>query len=108
VQESLAGLRQQCTTIIVAHRLSTIADADHTVVLEGGAVAEAGSHAELLQRGGLYAAMWQRQQEGGLSHAAEVPAAAAIAAGAAAMLPADADCNGEQEEEEEEEEGEEE
>ena len=106
LQESLAGLRQQCTTIIVAHRLSTIADADHTVVLEGGTVAEAGSHAELLQRGGLYSAMWQRQQECGLSQAAEVPAAAAIAAiaaGAAAALPADAGCNGEQEDEQEEE-----
>ena len=111
MQESLAGLRQQCTTIIVAHRLSTIADADHTVVLEGGAVAEAGGHAELLQRGGLYAAMWQRQQEGGLSQALEVPpaaATAAVAAGAATLLPADAGSNGEQEDEEEDGEEEEE
>lgn len=65
VQDSLAGLRQCCTTVIVAHRLSTIADADLIVVLEGGAVAEQGSHSQLLQRGGLYAEMWARQLEAG-------------------------------------------
>lgn len=84
-QESLAGMRQQnTTTIIVAHRLSTIADADVIVVLEGGSVAEAGSHLELLQRGGLYAAMWQRQQEAGSfsqhGEAVQLAAAAAVAA----------------------------
>ncbi|EFN54392.1 hypothetical protein CHLNCDRAFT_25066 [Chlorella variabilis] len=83
--QSLAGMRQQnTTTIIVAHRLSTIADADVIVVLEGGSVAEAGSHLELLQRGGLYAAMWQRQQEAGSfsqhGEAVQLAAAAAVAA----------------------------
>ncbi|PSC68384.1 ATP-binding cassette sub-family B member mitochondrial [Micractinium conductrix] len=80
IQESVAGLRQQCTTILVAHRLSTVADADLILVFDGGSVAEAGSHAELLQRGGLYAAMWQRQLEGAsFSQQQEVVAAAAAA-----------------------------
>lgn len=95
-QESLASLRQQCTTIIVAHRLSTVADANAIVVFDGGSIVEAGSHAELLQRGGLYATMWQRQQEGTplgsfsqQSEAAQL-AAAEAAAGAAAGGRADA------------------
>ena len=95
-QESLAGLRHECTTVIVAHRLSTVADASCIVVFEGGSVAESGTHAELLQRGGLYATMWARQQEGtplgSFSQQTEVAAAAADAAVAATgarlgMLP---------------------
>ena len=50
------------TTIAIAHRLSTIADADRILVLDHGKLAEAGSHAELLRRDGLYADMWARQQ----------------------------------------------
>ena len=49
------------TTIVIAHRLSTVVHADQIVVLDAGRVAERGSHAELLRRGGLYAAMWARQ-----------------------------------------------
>ncbi len=49
------------TTIVIAHRLSTVVHADQIVVLDAGRVAERGSHAELLRRDGLYAAMWSRQ-----------------------------------------------
>jgi ATP-binding cassette subfamily B protein len=60
------------TTITIAHRLSTVVDADRIVVLDGGKVAEEGSHSELLRRGGLYAEMWARQQaEREMSEAAE-------------------------------------
>ncbi len=55
VQEALHNLMAGRTTFIVAHRLSTIEHADRVVVLEQGKLAESGSHAELLSRGGLYA-----------------------------------------------------
>lgn len=57
-------LRQERTTIIVAHRLSTIADADIILVMRMGSIAEMGRHAELLQQNGLYAEMWAKQQAG--------------------------------------------
>jgi ABC-type transport system involved in Fe-S cluster assembly fused permease/ATPase subunit len=47
---------------VIAHRLSTIVDADQIVVLDAGRVAERGTHAALLAKGGLYAEMWVRQQ----------------------------------------------
>ena len=49
------------TSLSIAHRLSTIADADMIFVLNEGALAESGSHAQLLRRDGLYAEMWNRQ-----------------------------------------------
>ena len=64
-QDILATLRrvsERRTTIAIAHRLSTIADADRILVLDHGRLAEAGTHAELLRRDGLYADMWARQQ----------------------------------------------
>ncbi|MBG9389658.1 ATP-binding cassette domain-containing protein [Caenimonas aquaedulcis] len=50
------------TVVIVSHRLSTVADADHTVVLHGGHVVEQGSHAELIAQPGWYARQWRYQQ----------------------------------------------
>ena len=63
------------TVIAIAHRLSTIARMDRIVVLDDGAVAEEGTHAELLARGGLYARFWNRQS-GGFIDIGELPDAA--------------------------------
>jgi ATP-binding cassette subfamily B protein len=65
-QEILATLHSVSagrTSLSIAHRLSTIADADKILVLNEGRLAEEGTHAELLRRGGLYAEMWARQAE---------------------------------------------
>ena len=61
IQESLAEMGQGRSVITIAHRLSTIADADQILVMEEGRVVERGSHDDLLELGGVYAAMWQRQ-----------------------------------------------
>ncbi|MFT8807100.1 ABCB family ABC transporter ATP-binding protein/permease [Gluconobacter sp.] len=61
IQQELAVLSQARTTVIVAHRLSTVQDADRIVVLDAGRVVEQGSHMELLSAGGHYAAMWAAQ-----------------------------------------------
>ncbi|MFY8105320.1 MAG: ABCB family ABC transporter ATP-binding protein/permease [Elstera sp.] len=61
IQESLDQVSQDRTTLIIAHRLSTVIGADEILVLDKGEVAERGSHAELLARNGRYARMWQQQ-----------------------------------------------
>jgi ABC-type multidrug transport system fused ATPase/permease subunit len=61
VQEALGRLMRGRTTLVIAHRLATIRHADRILVIEGGQIAEAGTHAELLERGGLYAEMHARQ-----------------------------------------------
>jgi subfamily B ATP-binding cassette protein MsbA len=64
VQQALDTLRQGRTAFVIAHRLSTIENADRIVVLDKGGIAEIGSHAELLARGGLYASLYQMQAHG--------------------------------------------
>ena len=63
IQQALRRLSSGRTTLIIAHRLSTVVDADEIVVLEQGRVVEQGSHHRLLARNGRYAAMWARQRE---------------------------------------------
>jgi ATP-binding cassette subfamily B protein len=63
ILESLKEIAERHTTLVIAHRLSTIIDADDIVVLDKGRVVEQGSHQELLVRDGLYAHLWQLQQE---------------------------------------------
>ncbi|MGF1659342.1 MAG: ABCB family ABC transporter ATP-binding protein/permease [Rubrimonas sp.] len=62
IQDELRALARDRTVLIVAHRLSTVVDADEIVVLEAGRIVERGAHAELLARGGRYAAMWRMQE----------------------------------------------
>jgi ATP-binding cassette, subfamily B, multidrug efflux pump len=59
IRQALARLSEGRTTITIAHRLSTVQDADRILVLHRGHVAEEGRHAELLRRGGLYARLWE-------------------------------------------------
>lgn len=63
IQDALDKVSQGRTTIVIAHRLSTVVGADEILVLDKGQVAERGSHSELLARDGLYAALWHRQRE---------------------------------------------
>ena len=63
IEKSLKKLSNKNTTLVIAHRLSTVIDADKIIVLENGKIAEQGTHKELLQKNGLYAEMWIRQQE---------------------------------------------
>ena len=64
IQEALVAAARGRTVLAIAHRLSTIAAMDRLVVLDGGRIAEEGTHAELVARGGLYAGLWRRQSGG--------------------------------------------
>jgi ATP-binding cassette subfamily B multidrug efflux pump len=79
IQESFEGLMQGKTVLAIAHRLSTIAAMDRLVVMDKGEIVEMGSHAELLEQGGLYASLWARQS-GGFIASSEDEAAEATAA----------------------------
>jgi ABC-type multidrug transport system fused ATPase/permease subunit len=61
IQEALHELMRGRTTLVIAHRLSTVREMDRIVVLEHGRLAEEGSHGELIASGGIYAGFWNRQ-----------------------------------------------
>ena len=63
IQESLREVSSDRSTLVIAHRLSTVIDADEILVLDHGRIVERGRHADLLERGVAYAAMWAKQQE---------------------------------------------
>ena len=67
IQDALWTLMKHRTAIVIAHRLSTVRRMDRLVVLERGAIAEQGSHDELLAHDGIYAALWARQSGGFLA-----------------------------------------
>ncbi len=63
IQSALDLVSKNRTTLVIAHRLSTVINADEIIVLKDGQIAERGTHEALLQAGGLYASMWNRQRE---------------------------------------------
>ena len=63
IQSALDEVSRNRTTVVIAHRLSTVVNADEILVLREGRVAERGSHAALLSQDGIYAQMWSRQRE---------------------------------------------
>jgi ATP-binding cassette, subfamily B, heavy metal transporter len=63
IQEALKKVSENRTTLVIAHRLSTVVDADEIIVLDKGKVAERGTHEKLLRKQGIYHAMWNRQRQ---------------------------------------------
>jgi ATP-binding cassette subfamily B protein len=63
IQDALDRVSRGRTTIVIAHRLSTVIGADEIIVLDKGVIVERGTHEKLLAQGGVYAAMWNRQRE---------------------------------------------
>ena len=63
IQDALERVAQNRTSLVIAHRLSTVVHADNIIVLDHGEIVEQGTHLELLAKGGLYASLWARQRE---------------------------------------------
>jgi ATP-binding cassette subfamily B multidrug efflux pump len=71
IQSSLNEVMKGKTVIAIAHRLSTIAAMDRLIVMDEGSIVEQGSHAELLEKNGVYARLWRHQSGGFLAHDAD-------------------------------------
>ena len=67
IQDALERVARERTSLVIAHRLSTVIHADNIIVLDHGEIVEQGTHEELLARGGLYASLWARQREADLA-----------------------------------------
>ncbi len=67
IQAALDVVSRNRTTLVIAHRLSTVINADEIIVLKDGGIAERGTHEALLEKNGLYASMWNRQREATLA-----------------------------------------
>ncbi len=63
IQSALSKVAENRTTLVIAHRLSTVVDADEIIVIDAGRIIERGRHRQLLKKPGLYAEMWNRQKE---------------------------------------------
>jgi ATP-binding cassette subfamily B protein len=63
IQEALHKLAEGKTVLMIAHRLTSVVDADQIIVVEEGEIAERGTHAELLEKNGIYAKMWAEYQQ---------------------------------------------
>ena len=63
IQDALERVAENRTSLVIAHRLSTVVHADNVIVLDHGEIVEHGTHLELLAKGGLYASLWARQRE---------------------------------------------
>jgi ATP-binding cassette subfamily B protein len=63
IQSALGEVSKDRTTLVIAHRLSTVVDADEILVLDHGQIVERGRHSELVAKGGAYASMWNKQKE---------------------------------------------
>ena len=63
IQDALERVARERTSLVIAHRLSTVVHADNIIVLDQGEIVEQGKHLELLAKGGLYASLWARQRE---------------------------------------------
>lgn len=70
IQAALDDVSANRTTLVIAHRLSTVVHADEIIAIDDGVIVERGSHEELLRQGGLYASMWNRQRQ--VAEAAEI------------------------------------
>jgi ATP-binding cassette subfamily B protein len=77
IQKNLREISQGRTTLCIAHRLSTVVDADEILVLDGGTIVERGRHGELLALNDHYARMWRRQQES-RDHGGDFPEGALV------------------------------